>query len=91
MSISIIASSPSVAPNADAITPRATAAARTPIESTQDGDASGSESGIASVQKEPVRHVPWLSRLTAQLDSSATQKSPFTAAPVTGETLNRSA
>ena len=67
------------------------AAATTAAES---GKASNGSDGtaLASDLKEPApRHFPWLSRLSAQLEPAATQKSPFAGAPMVGETLNQSA
>jgi hypothetical protein len=52
----------------------------------------GDEAGFSADLKAPeVRHFPWLSRLTSQLDAVAVQKSPFAGAPMVGETLNQAA
>ena len=42
-----------------------------------------------ATDKPPPLRFPWLSRLSAQLEPVARQKSPFTAAPMLGDHLDR--
>jgi len=44
-----------------------------------------------STNKPPPLRFPWLSRLSAQLEPVARQKSPFTAAPMLGDHVDRAA
>ena len=54
---------------------------------------SGEPDAAASdtTNKPPPLRFPWLSRLSAQLEPVARQKSPFTAAPMLGDHLDRAA
>ena len=54
---------------------------------------SGAPDAAASdaTDKPPPLRFPWLSRLSAQLEPVARQKSPFTAAPMLGDHLDRAA
>ena len=66
--------------NATATTPPATPTSGVP-------DAAASD----TTNTPPPLRFPWLSRLSAQLDPVARQKSPFTAAPMLGDHLDRAA
>ena len=91
MSISSVSGAGRVAlQNADspaANAPFATADAPpvTPISGAPDAAVSD------STDKPPPLRFPWLSRLSAQLEPVARQKSPFTAAPMLGDNLDRAA
>ena len=54
---------------------------------------SGAPDAVASdsTDKPPPLRFPWLSRLSAQLEPVARQKSPFTAAPMLGDHVDRAA
>ncbi len=72
------ASSPSASANAN-VTPATT--------TSGEPDAAASD----STNKPPPLRFPWLSRLSAQLEPVARQKSPFTAAPTLGDHVDRAA
>ena len=67
----------------------ATAITATPPATPTSGgpDATAGDSN----NKPPPLRFPWLSRLSAQLEPLARQKSPFTAAPMLGDHLDRAA
>ncbi len=71
--------------NAPIATATATAPPATPSRGAPEAAASD------SVNKPPPLRFPWLSRLSAQLEPVARQKSPFTAAPMLGDNLDRAA
>ena len=82
--------------NADppaASTPIAVAAANATATSPPATPTSGVADAAASdtTNKPPPLRFPWLSRLSAQLEPVARQKSPFTAAPMLGDHLDRAA
>ncbi len=67
--------------------PTATAAVSPAAPTSGVPDAAASDSS----NKPPPLRFPWLSRLSAQLEPVARQKSPFTAAPMLGDNLDRAA
>ena len=82
--------------NADppvASTPIAVATANATATTPPAAPTSGVPDAAASdtTNKPPPLRFPWLSRLSAQLEPVARQKSPFTAAPMLGDHLDRAA
>ncbi|HEY4067567.1 MAG TPA: hypothetical protein VGM74_11765 [Burkholderiaceae bacterium] len=93
MGMSITGSGRISVPSSDIATATsATAATRSAADGGVNTGTSTDDAGFNADLKDPApRHFPWLSRLSAQLDAAAAQKSPFEAAPMVGETLNRAA
>ena len=62
-----------------------------PVPATpQGGDRYGALVELDDTTHQPLPpRFPWLSRLTAQLESVARQKSPFTSAPLLGDNLDQ--
>ena len=82
--------------NADppaASTPIAVATANATATTPPAAPTSGVPDAAASdtTNKQPPLRFPWLSRLSAQLEPVARQKSPFTAAPMLGDHVDRAA